>query len=263
MTSTFPDRIRQAALDFPGAHSTAWVQYLTEGNVVHVRMQAPEIMKEFRGNVKFGVDPKGILFFKSIEDLNLVGNLKIRNRRWNVSGSHVVAESEFGAPGEGFHAIARFVAAVDTAIYPIPQFNINQVGQGQFRPYDAVTCHIQATRSSGHASLNLGTNSIHKQVYFATKANTQISQSGVLFFPVLARLKTKPNGHDFCVADYSPDRIVFHVENKPAELVALFLPNKPIIGAGQGISRATWDDIEFMGFKSPVVEDDCIVEESA
>jgi hypothetical protein len=42
-----------------------------------------------------------------------------------------------------------------------------------------------------------------------------------LFFPVLARLQTKPNGHDFCVADYSPDRIVFHVENKPAEFVAL------------------------------------------
>ena len=55
MTSTFAERIRQAAIDFPGAHSTAWVQYLTEGNVVHVRMQAPEIMKEFRGNVKFGV----------------------------------------------------------------------------------------------------------------------------------------------------------------------------------------------------------------
>ena len=52
-------------------------------------------------------DPKGILFFRSIEDLNLVGNLKIRNRRWRVSGSHVVAESEFGAPGDGFHAIAR------------------------------------------------------------------------------------------------------------------------------------------------------------
>ena len=47
------------------------------------------------------------------------------------------------------------------------------------------------------------------------------AQSGVLFFPVLARLKTKPNGHDFCVADYSSDRIVFHVENRPAEVVAL------------------------------------------
>ena len=33
-------------------------------------------------------------------------------------------------------------------------------------------------------------------------------------------------------------------------------------GAGQGISRVTWDDIEFLGFSSAAAEeDDVIVEE--
>jgi hypothetical protein len=54
-TTTFADRIKKAAGDFPGATSTAWVQYLAgRDSTVSVRMQAPEITKQFRGNVKFG-----------------------------------------------------------------------------------------------------------------------------------------------------------------------------------------------------------------
>ena len=47
------------------------------------------------------------------------------------------------------------------------------------------------------------------------------AQSGVLFFPDLAKLRTQPNGQDYCVADYSPNRIVFHIENKSSEVVAV------------------------------------------
>jgi hypothetical protein len=126
--TTFADRIKKAATDFPGAHSTAWVQYLvgSDGRTVNVRMQAPEIMKEFRGSVKFGTgrsncnphtassfcsllpDPKGLLFFFSRDDLDINGNIKVRNARYNVSGSKVVVETEFGSPGgQTFEAFAR------------------------------------------------------------------------------------------------------------------------------------------------------------
>jgi hypothetical protein len=56
MANTFADRIGKAASDFPGATSTAWVQYLVDkdGKTVKVRMQAPEIFKQFDGSVKFG-----------------------------------------------------------------------------------------------------------------------------------------------------------------------------------------------------------------
>ena len=56
MATTFAKRIEKAATDLPGATSTAWVQYLVgpDGRNVDVRMQAPEIMKQFRGAVKFG-----------------------------------------------------------------------------------------------------------------------------------------------------------------------------------------------------------------
>ena len=55
-TTTFGKRLDQAATDLPGATSTAWVQYGVEadGETVTVRMQAPEIMKEFSGSVDFG-----------------------------------------------------------------------------------------------------------------------------------------------------------------------------------------------------------------
>jgi hypothetical protein len=46
-------------------------------------------------------------------------------------------------------------------------------------------------------------------------------RSGIMFFPDLALLKSKPNGSDNCVANYSPDRILFHIENKENEFVAL------------------------------------------
>ena len=55
-STTFAKQIEKAATDLPGATSTAWVQYQvgTDGRTVNVRMQAPEIMKEFRGSVNFG-----------------------------------------------------------------------------------------------------------------------------------------------------------------------------------------------------------------
>lgn len=255
MATSFPERIRQAAIDFPGAHSTAWVQYLTSGSDVHVSMQAPEIMKEFRGNVKFGIDPKGILFFRSIEDLNIVGNIKIRNRRHPVAGTRVIVESEFAGPGDGFHAFARFVAEVDTAVYPIPNVDANAVGTGQMKAFDAVTCHIHLTRQTGSSTINLGSNSIHKQAFFTSQAQTLLSQAGVLFFPNLSRLQTKPNGRENCVADYAADRIVFHIENGPREVVGLFLPNKPVNGIGPvGIQRVTWNNIEPQSFSAHDVE---------
>jgi hypothetical protein len=126
MATTFADRIKKAADDFPGATSTAWVQYQVgqDHTTIFVRMQAPEIMKEFQGNVKFGTgrsnrshhmasffsllpDPKGILFFRKRSDLDIVGNIKVRNARYPVSGSVVITETEFGSPGDGFHAFAR------------------------------------------------------------------------------------------------------------------------------------------------------------
>ncbi len=127
MATTFAKRIEKAATDYPGATSTAWVQYLVgpDGRTVFVRMQAPEIMKQFRGNVKFGTgrsnynphraafllfpDPKGILFFASVEELDVVGNIKVKNSSYPVVGSttKVIVETEFGSPGGGFEGFAR------------------------------------------------------------------------------------------------------------------------------------------------------------
>jgi len=46
------------------------------------------------------------------------------------------------------------------------------------------------------------------------------AQLGVLSYTDVAKLHTRPNGSEHCVANYSPDRIVFHIEGKPNEVVA-------------------------------------------
>ncbi|KAI0275513.1 hypothetical protein BGY98DRAFT_1098835 [Russula aff. rugulosa BPL654] len=248
-STTFAQRIAKAATDYPGGTSTAWVQYTTEGRTVFVRMQSPEIMKEFRGNVKFGVDPKGILFFSSKDDLDIIGNIKVRNARYPVSGTKVIVETEFGSPGGGFDGFARFVSEVDTSVYNVPVFDSSAIGSGTFKPYDAVTCHVQASRSGRNATVNLGSSSIHKQAYFTSKvSNVNISQSGVMFFTDLEKLKTKPNNRENCVANYTKERIVFHIQNAENEFVALFLPNKPMSDIGPmdagNLPTVTWENIE-------------------
>jgi hypothetical protein len=52
-------------------------------------------------------------------------------------------------------------------------------------------------------------------------------QTGFLFFRLLARLKTQPDGDKHCVADYSSERIVFHIEDEPKDVVALVSPPFP------------------------------------
>jgi hypothetical protein len=123
-TTTFSDRIKKAADDFPGGTSTAWVQYLEQDHTVSVRMQAPEVLLQFSGNVKFGTGRsnggpnivsfysllpgvKGILFFEKRTDLDIIGKIKFRNAKYPVSGTVVVVETEFAAPGGGFEALAR------------------------------------------------------------------------------------------------------------------------------------------------------------
>jgi hypothetical protein len=48
-----------------------------------------------------------------------------------------------------------------------------------------------------------------------------------LFFTDLAMLKTKPDGHKYCVASYTSDKIVFHIEGEPDKVVARVSPGFP------------------------------------
>jgi hypothetical protein len=42
-----------------------------------------------------------------------------------------------------------------------------------------------------------------------------------MFFPDIMKLKTQPNGRDYCSANYNRERIVFHIEKAEDELIAL------------------------------------------
>ncbi|KAF8495511.1 hypothetical protein F5888DRAFT_560856 [Russula emetica] len=272
MATTLAKRLEKAATDFPGALTFAWVQYHAEGGTVGVRMIAPEVMKEYRGSVKSGTggsdkfvtgrfnwspilplsaclllpDAKGILFFDSRDDLDIVGPVKVRNNKYPVAGSttKVVVETEFGSPGQGFEAFARFVAEVDTKIYPSPDFNPGAIGTGQIKNFDVVTCNVVASRVT--TTVNIGGQTINKEAHFTSQANTRFSQSGIMFFPNMAWLKSKPDGQHYCVANYSPDRILFHIENEENEAVAVFIPDRPIvdIGPSDGTPRVTWETLD-------------------
>jgi len=203
-------------------------------------MQAPEVMKEFEGDVKFGYDPKGILFFRNVSELE-VSKIRFRNARYSAGGTKVVVETEFAGLAEPFRPFMRFVAEVDTRVYTIPDFN-DRIGTGTLRAFDAVTSQVKAVRRGSDNTIYMESNSIQKQAYFPSGLQAAFTKSGVMFFRYISELKDKPDGEKNCVADYAPDRIVFHLEGKPNKVVAIFLPNDPIANIGKGLQIVKWID---------------------
>ena len=47
------------------------------------------------------------------------------------------------------------------------------------------------------------------------------AEVGILIFTDLSRLKTRPDDRDYCAADYSPDRIVFHIKGVEKDVLAV------------------------------------------
>ncbi|KAF8726424.1 hypothetical protein AX14_007896 [Amanita brunnescens Koide BX004] len=233
--ASYPYQLCEAAREFSNS-CTAYAHLHKSHDSSGLRIQAPEIMMQFVGDVDFGRDPKGLLFYRS--------NMKSRHSTYEVlyyktSTSSIVVRVDFFMHGEQT-PFARFLANAKASQLPS---SVPGPGHGTWGTLEAVLCPMHVTRPSGSPTVNLGSHAIEKQVYFKSHHRTPISEPGVLFFRDLARLKDQPYPLGGCMAHYTPDRIKFHIENEPDDVVAVYFPAHPMLNIGHGTSRVVWEDI--------------------
>lgn len=259
MTDQFPSLIKAAAETFTN-ETTAFAQIRVENGAFKARLQAVEIMQQFVGDVTFGQDPKGILFYKHVFDFE-VSQVDFTYTKYSGPGSLVAIKIDFRDKG-ATRVFATFISRVDTNKYFIP-LNPSAGGVGRWTRFKAATAQVDAVRQQDSTRLYLQLPPLWKEVYFETSKNSSLKSSGILIFRDITKLKDKPlaeEGDDRqLLADYAPDRIVFSLKQrvpteKPKEF-ALFLPVDPLkeIGtAGVTQPATSWRPFEpdhgFLGF---------------
>jgi hypothetical protein len=222
----FPRLIKLAAETWSNDCS-AFVQIRNDSNTMKLRLQAIEIMQQFVGDVQFGKDPKGILFYNNAGDF-LIGYAEVRYYK-HGTGSNVTIQADFHESRMP-RPFARFLARVNTQLYPLPVW-ATATGSGNWSAFRAATSETDVLRIGGSPRLNLRFRAIGKSVHFDTARTDHISNvMGLLIFRDIERLRDMVDNQP-CVADYAPDRIVFHPRGLSADkdVVALFLPSVPLL----------------------------------
>jgi hypothetical protein len=199
-------------------------------------------MTQFAGEVQFGYDPKGLLFYNSQTDFDL-DQAEYRTFYHPGPAGFITVRVDFYVPDDpGQGVFTRFIARVDTSKYRLPR-DSNEKGKGRWRPLIAGTTQTDILKVAVAARVRLRFPPIRRQVFFNLARNDgkPIKTTGVTIFPDKDNLKNQVGGSNV-VADFAPDRIVFHPQNKPDKFVALFLPSQPIELQG-GLQVSTqWED---------------------
>ncbi|KAH9980429.1 hypothetical protein BJV74DRAFT_857028 [Russula compacta] len=202
--SDFPSLLKESAERW-SSECSAFEQLRIEGGALRLRLQAIEIMQQFVGDVNFGRDPKGLLFYNSQGDFD-VGLADFRYWK-HGTGPIVTIQTDFHEVGLPT-PFARFIARVDTTQYRLPQLAA-VTGQGDWSPFEAALTQTRVVRVHGSTRLNLRFMPIRKRVYFDVGGTGRINSTGVLIFRDIGRLqRDQPNGQPL-IADYASDRVVF------------------------------------------------------
>ncbi|KAI0275512.1 hypothetical protein BGY98DRAFT_992371 [Russula aff. rugulosa BPL654] len=216
--SSYAHQLSEAAKVYHSS-CTAYASFrATHHGYIALHVQSPEIMMQFVGDVDFGKDPKGLLFYRS-------------NLKWPTDLSTYTifyyGNSDSESTSSPVVRVDFYESGKAGKLTPFARFLANAELEGKWAQLKAASCPMRLTRTSNHNMINLGSHSIYKQAYFTCHANVGISHLGFLFFTDLWKLKTKPNGRENCVANYTSDRIVFHIEGKPDDVVARVSPGLP------------------------------------
>ncbi|PPQ65515.1 hypothetical protein CVT24_010811 [Panaeolus cyanescens] len=241
-TTDFPERIRDAAKQFR-SECTAWTQFRLEPNgKINIRLQAPDIMQQFVGDVEFGRDPKGLLFYN-----NAASDFAMRDHDFQYTklgnGPWKTVIVDFYET-EDTDVVARFIARVDTSKYSIPGEGTTRRGNGKWSKFPGATAQTTVIRGEGRNRLYLQFPALKKYVYFKTTGTTAIEKkSGVLIFKDYNMLQDFVDNRAV-LADCASDRIVFRTERSTdSVVVALFIPNEPLTlgpSTNDAPSPTTW-----------------------
>lgn len=227
--SDFPRLIKEAAESFKN-ETIAFAQIRYENNGVRVRMQALEIGRQFVGDVTYGRDPKGVLFYNDQLDFNIAKpDFKYYK---HGSGSSVTIEVYFYEHGHTTDPYARYIARV--LPNQIPHHSYGE-GNGSWSDFRAGSAYTQAIRRDGRNRFNMEFPALKKAAYFeSSSATSRVDSWGILLFMDVEKLQD-------CAAVVNPDIIVFHPQGDPNTNIGLFIPAGPLQFGGTDIRvNVTW-----------------------
>ncbi|KAF9054685.1 hypothetical protein BJ165DRAFT_1523175 [Panaeolus papilionaceus] len=243
--SDYPALIMEAAKTFAnqcGAH--AQVQLVEQE--MKLCVQAPRIMQQFMGDVDFGKDPAGLLFYNNTELDFSVPDQAFRYTAYGA-GPWITVQIDFftgSDDGSGDHFLSRFIARVKSESYAYLSRQ-GESGRGNWSKFSAGTAQGITIRAEGRPRIYLQLPALRKYVFFETKDSSPIEEkSGIFIFKNYATLQDKVR-EEVVLASWSDDRITFYVKGHPETIVGLYLPDVAI-----GISKmelpvtTSWRTIE-------------------
>jgi len=227
--SDFPEQIKQAANIFKN-ESIAYAQVRAEGSVIKLRLQALEVARQFQGDVIYGRDPKGILFYN--EQLAFeIPNADFTYQRFG-SGALVTIVINFTPTGSGQPPYARFVSRVLSS--QLPHLGSGR-GKGTWKDFKAGSAQTRAISIAGSVRLNLLHQALRKTVHFNIKDSGRVDMFGILLFKDDSKLVGQTK------VVINPDIIFFFALNS-TEVIGQFVPAGPIVTGGRDIQGiATWE----------------------
>jgi len=146
--SNFPELIKSAAQKFKN-ETIAFTQIRYVNNKVKVRMQALEIGRQFVGDVVYGRDPKGILFYNDQLDFD-IPNPDFKYYKHGTKGL-VTIEVYFCESGQT-DPYARFIARADSN--QLPRHTYGE-GNGAWTDFRAGSAYTRAVRQNKRHQLEI------------------------------------------------------------------------------------------------------------
>ncbi|THH30218.1 hypothetical protein EUX98_g3983 [Antrodiella citrinella] len=187
-----------------------------------LRIEAPEIMKEFVDKVPYGRDPVGTLFYNSIDDI-------LGKTKYNViySDSSVpdadacVIVQFFGSTQDKFYA--EFVGK-DPARTVWWIVDGTQHSGGSWNPLSLVTSTAYVYKRSTESNVTISLNPIGKQVSFDVPSGFDTGKSVSVWGNLSTNNISKLAKGTKSVVNYNNDRIVLYPENGNTNMTAVFIP---------------------------------------
>jgi len=215
-----------------------------------LRVEIPEIGKEFTDNAYIGTDPDGIFYYDAASDIS--GNVKAKVLKVIVNNK-TYAHIKFYSKKES-ETYAEFVAEdPDGAVDATGMVDYTKNGKdGEWDDLNIGSANAAVYKRNAESDITLTADSISKKATLtlaeSVAKNFSVDVKGTLFFKKLSDVTSAKAKY----ASYNNDRIVFYEDDYTGtDFVAYFIPfegsaNKLGITSANTviISDVTWDTIQ-------------------
>ncbi|KAF8635268.1 hypothetical protein AX15_000491 [Amanita polypyramis BW_CC] len=239
----FPRLIKDAAEKFKN-ETVAYAQIRSDNNRIKVRVQSLELARQFEGDVTYGRDAKGVLFYN--DELSFqVTHADLKYRRYGSLGDLVTVEVGFYHRGDA-NPYAIFVARVPP--FQLPAAVEYGEGDGNWADFRVGCSQTRALRV-GSDRINLLFAALRKMAYFPARSTIRIDTCGILVFKDYKTLETSIRSKKSLVK-ITPDLLSFYLDGEPDNILAVFVPAGTLDVSSSTTSTeayseaVTWEDLD-------------------